>query len=589
MEQVQKVILYAALVMVCLMLWSAWKKDNPVVPFHPVTQAQEALPGAVVAPIGPAATPIGPAVASQAIQPTQTTSPVAVATSQTKTTKTPKERVIDVQTDVLNIEIDKLGGNIIAASLPKYPETLKTPDKPYQLMTDSTSNFYVTQSALMGKLGPDTTQAQASYQSEKKRYTLEEGKKDLVVALHWKNNKGLEVIKKYSFKRGSYLINVSYEITNRGKQRWSGKFYAQLTRKKVKAKGNHLFQIHPFTGAAVSSPEKRYQQLSFKDLAKEPLQQSNKEGWIGMIQHYFLGAWIPNAQEIFSFYSKSEPGDIYTIGMASPTLSVAPGGQETVKAKLYIGPEIGSTLKKIAPGLNLTVSYGWLWFIAIVVFWVMEKIHSVVGNWGWSIIFVTILIKLMFYHLSAKSYASMAKMRGLQPKIQALRERVTDKQQQSKAMMELYKKEKVNPLGGCLPIVVQIPVFFALYMVLIESVQLRQAPWILWIKDLAVPDPLFILPVIMGITMFIQQKLNPAPPDPTQAKVMMFLPVVFTILFAWFPAGLVLYWVVNNMLSVLQQWYITRKYEMGRLKGKTTTKTKTKILGNVIAKIKSKR
>lgn len=559
MEQIQRIALYAALIIVAFFLFQKWNKfEADIVANTPTsisaqqqTQIQQVPQG--ITPIATAAATVNSttsATGATQINNTVTAAPVQI----------PASRIIQVHTDVLNLEIDTLGGNIISLDLPKYPAALDTPNVPFKFLSSDPKQLYIAESALMGKDGPDSASNLAQYTSTQNSYTMNGDTLD--VNLSWKNPQGLDVTKTYTFTKGSYLIKVSYTIKNSTNATWTGNYYMQLTQKELTASGYHLFQIHPYFGAAISSPAKQYQEISFADMQKQNIQRSIKSGWAAMVQRYFVSAWVPDKTETFNYYSKAQGNNTYTIGMASEPIVVAPGQTKTVSAELYSGPEITSVLKNIAPGLEQTVSYGWLWFISIIIFWVMEKIYLVVGNWGWSIILVTVLIKLMFFHLSAKSYKSMAKMRGLQPKIQAMRERYADdKQKQSQAMMELYKTEKVNPVSGCLPIIVQIPVFFALYMVLIESVQLRQAPWILWIHDLSVPDPYFVLPVLMAITMFIQQKLNPPPPDPTQAKVMMFLPVVFGFLFAYFPAGLVLYWVVNNGLSILQQWYITRKVE----------------------------
>jgi YidC/Oxa1 family membrane protein insertase len=322
-----------------------------------------------------------------------------------------------------------------------------------------------------------------------------------------------------------------------------------------------MFHVGSYTGASFSNPGKtRFQKVSFTDMGKANLNLDVKGGWIAMQEHYFLSAWVPNTESENKFYTLASNGD-YTIGAVSQPITIKPQELKDIGSKLYIGPEITSVLKDIAPSLDLTVDYGMLWFVSSLLFSIMKSIHGVIGNWGWSIVLVTVLIKLAFYRLSATSYKSMAGMRKLQPKLQALRERYgDDKAKISQATMELYRQEKVNPLGGCLPIVIQIPVFIALYWVLLESVELRQAPFMFWIKDLASADPYHVLPLIMGATMLIQQKLNPAPPDPMQAKVMMFLPILFTGLFWGFPAGLVLYWIVNNTLSIMQQWYITYKY-----------------------------
>ncbi len=335
----------------------------------------------------------------------------------------------------------------------------------------------------------------------------------------------------------------------------------QLLRSSPQEDKSSMFHIGSYIGASYSNPaHHRYQKVPFKDMTKANLNVDAQGGWIAMQQHYFVTAWIPNSESRSKFYTRAVDDD-YTIGAVSQPMVVEPATQKEIDSKLYVGPEITGALKEIAPGLDLTVDYGWLWFLSSLLFSLMKVINSFVGNWGWSIVLVTMLIKLAFYRLSATSYKSMAGMRKLQPKLLALRERYgDDKAKMSQATMELYRQEKVNPLGGCLPIIIQIPVFIALYWVLLESVELRQAPFILWIKDLAVADPYHVLPIIMGGTRLIQQHLNPAPPDPMQAKVMMFLPIFFTALFWNFPAGLVLYWIVNNTLSILQQWYITRKY-----------------------------
>jgi YidC/Oxa1 family membrane protein insertase len=315
-------------------------------------------------------------------------------------------------------------------------------------------------------------------------------------------------------------------------------------------------------GAAVSSPAAHYQKLKFDSFTEEPLSQDAQGGWAAMIQQYFLSAWVPNATETYHYYTSANNDGVYTIGMISAALTIAPGQQATKTAQLYVGPAIASNLDQVSPYLGMTIDYGWLWFISQIIFWMMKHIFDIVGNWGWSIILVTLVIKAIFYPLSNKSFHSMAKMRILQPRIAQLKERLgDDRQAMSKAMMDLYREEKVNPLGGCLPMLVQIPVFIALYWVIIQSVELRQAPWLGWVTDLSVHDAYYILPVIMGLLMFLQQKLSPPPPDPTQAKVMMFMPVIFTVLFLNFPSGLVLYWVTNTLITVIHQYIITVKYE----------------------------
>jgi YidC/Oxa1 family membrane protein insertase len=410
-------------------------------------------------------------------------------------------------------------------------------------------------------MGPDTQKKPADYKTAKPEYRLEAGQDTLLVPLEWTNSKGLKVTKTFSFKRGEYLVRVGYQVDNQTATPWTGYLYTQLKRKEV-AQETSMFQINPYMGAVLSSPAKRYDKISFDNMQKEPLNREIQEGWVAFVQHYFLSAWIPEGNQPYQYTTQALPDKVYLARQIGPALTVAPGKQLQTESKFYAGPAIADMLKGIAPGLDLIVDYGVLWVIGTGLFWLMQQIHQIVGNWGWVIVLVTVIVKLAFYKLSAASYRSMAAMRKLQPRLVALKERYgDDRQKMSQATMELYKKEKINPLGGCLPVLVQIPVFIALYWVLLESVQLRQAPFILWIQDLSVQDPYYILPIIMGLTMLVQQRLNPAPVDPVQAKVMMFLPLVFTFLFLSFPAGLVLYWVVNNTLSILQQWYITRSFE----------------------------
>jgi YidC/Oxa1 family membrane protein insertase len=323
-----------------------------------------------------------------------------------------------------------------------------------------------------------------------------------------------------------------------------------------------FMNLATYFGAAISSPEKRFQKISFKDMQNNKLNQTITGGWAAMIQHYFVSAWVPDKTYAMQYFTNITHDNLYTVGMISPKINVNPNESIHIPAKFYAGPAIANDLEAAAPGLKLTIDYGWFWFISDLIFWMMQHIYDVIGNWGWAIVIVTIIIKLAFYKLSAKSYRSMSAMKKLQPKLNSLKERFADdKQKFTQATLELYKKEKVNPMSGCLPILIQIPVFIGLYWVLIESVQFRQAPWILWIHDLSVKDPYYVLPVLMGLSMFLQQRLNPPPPDPMQAKVMMFMPVIFTVLFINFPAGLMLYWFVNNTLSFLQQWFIMRSME----------------------------
>ncbi len=545
---IRRVILYAALALVVYSLWTNWQIDYPVVPQQEVATVQSNNANMLL--------PTN--IASQESA-DKTTTPDKPASNEALPVDNSKS--IHVKTDVLDLTINLTHGDIIDAKLLDYPVSVSEKDKPFSLLQNTTGERYVANSNLFLVRGQDIENADGNYTSEYQQYQLPAGQKQLVVTLKGKNADGVLIQKEFVFTQGSYLINVRYVLTNESDTAWKGYMNTQLLRTSPQEDKSSMFHVGSYTGASYSNPGKsRYKKVNFNDMTKASLDVETEGGWIAMQQHYFLTAWVPTADSKNRFYTRAMNGD-FTIGSVSQPLLIVPTKTQEISSQLYLGPEITGVLKAISPGLDLTVDYGWLWFLSSLLFSLMKAIYTIVGNWGWSIVLVTVFIKLAFYRLSATSYKSMAGMRKLQPKLQALRERYgDDKAKISQATMEMYRQEKVNPLGGCLPIVVQIPVFIALYWVLLESVELRQAPFIFWIKDLATADPYHILPIIMGATMLIQQKLNPAPPDPMQAKIMMFLPILFTGLFWSFPAGLVLYWIVNNSLSILQQWYITRKY-----------------------------
>ncbi|HDY97285.1 MAG TPA: membrane protein insertase YidC [Pseudomonas sabulinigri] len=474
------------------------------------------------------------------------------------------DNLIQVATDTLNVTINPIGGDIVSLSLPKYPARKDRPDLPFQLLEQSSNRLYVAQSGLTGRQGPDSSKGRAQYSSEQSSYSLSDDQSTLVVDLKT-SNAGVNFIKRYTFTRDTYLVEVDYLIDNQSSEAWSGSAFGQLKRDDAgDPSSSTATGMATFLGAAYWSADSSYSKMKMGDLDDEKLNEKVNGGWIAWLQHYFVSAWVPDADTQHTFSTLKDSQGNYIVRFTSPSVSVAPGEQTTITSQFYAGPKIQDDLKAISPGLDLTIDYGFLWWIAQPLFVVLSFIHSFVGNWGWSIILLTCLIKLIFFPLSATSYRSMANMRRVAPKLQALREQHgDDRQKMSQGMMELYKKEKINPLGGCLPILVQMPVFISLYWVLMESVEIRQAEWLGWITDLSLKDPFFILPIIMGTTMFLQQQLNPTPPDPMQAKVMKMLPIVFTFFFLWFPAGLVLYWVVNNCLSIAQQWYITRQIEKG--------------------------
>ncbi|ATV20751.1 membrane protein insertase YidC [Pseudomonas avellanae] len=471
--------------------------------------------------------------------------------------------LIHVKTDVLDLAIDPVGGDVVQLRLPLYPRRQDRPDVPFQLFDNGGERTFLAQSGLTGTNGPDArASGRPVYSSAQKSYQLADGQDSMVVELKFSEN-GVNYIKRFTFKRGLYDLVMTYVVDNQSAQPWAGNLFAQLKRDASSDPSSTTATgTATYLGAALWTAAEPYKKVSMKDIDKGQIKENVQGGWVAWLQHYFVTAWIPDHNATNAVQTRKDSQGNYIIGFTSPTLSVAPGAQGETTAMLYAGPKSQAVLKELSPGLELTVDYGFLWFIAQPIFWLLQHIHAILGNWGWSIIVLTMLIKGLFFPLSAASYKSMARMRAVAPKLAVLKEQHgDDRQKMSQAMMELYKKEKINPLGGCLPILVQMPVFLSLYWVLLESVEMRQAPWILWITDLSIKDPFFILPIIMGATMFIQQRLNPTPPDPMQAKVMKMMPIIFTFFFLWFPAGLVLYWVVNNTLSIAQQAYITRKIE----------------------------
>jgi len=537
----QRIILLAALAFTLMMMYSAWQRDYGTKPVTPTVASSASTTAGAVKDI-PAAPPT-----STPVTPAET--PVAAA---------PKGKRVHVVTDLFDADIDSIGGDLRRVDLLKYPVAVDKQDQPTRLLNDGQGEYFVAQSALLPankeSVAPTHTD---EFVPEASEYQLQSGENTLRIPLHWSNGSGLEVIKTYTFHRDSYVIDVDLQVKNGTDKAWQGTAYRQLQRS-APATGSSLTN-RTYTGAVISSDEKIYSKIAFKDMEKEQLSLDSKQGWVAMMQHYFLGAWVPGAEGSHHLYSKALGDNRYMIGMFDPTITVEPGKDALIPARLYVGPKLPEMLAAVAPNLERTVDYGWLTVLAKPLFWLLDQIHGAVKNWGWSIIILTIFIKLAFFKLSAASYKSMAHMRQVQPKMAAIKERYgDDRQKMNEAMMKLYREEKINPLGGCLPILVQIPVFIALYYMLLENVELRQAPFMLWIKDLSIADPYYVLPIIMGVTMLIQHRLNPTPLDPIQARVMMVLPIVFTVFFIFFPAGLVLYWVVNNSLSIAQQWYITR-------------------------------
>ncbi len=560
----QRIILFFILSFILLLIWQAWQQDFAPVPGSSVSQQTTQEQESPVAQSIPEAMATQPTSAETAVQEDL---PDAAALQMDEAEVLKRGQRIRVTTDLLDVEIDTMGGDLRQADLLAYPVSVDEPDEPFRLMEDGKLRVFIAQSGLLSRQGaPDH---HTEYRALQSRYRLEPGAEELRVPLVWESGTGIRVTKTYVFRRDSYVIEVEHRVENRSDQPWRGAQYRQFQRTEPTDMEKSAF-IYTYTGGVIYSPEEKYEKIDFDDMRDTDLDRKIEGGWAAMIQHYFVGAWVPGPEEVNHFYTKAPKDRPYVLGLVSEPATVEPGSSVTFSTRLYVGPKEQKRLKQVAEGLDLTVDYGVLTFIAKPLFWLLEYIYDVIGNWGWAIVVLTLLIKLVFYKLSESSYRSMANMRRLHPKIVALRERYgDDRQRLSQAMMELYKKEKINPLGGCLPMLVQIPVFIALYWVLLESVELRQAEFILWIKDLSTRDPYYILPLLMGVTMYIQQKLNPPPPDPIQAKVLMALPIIFTLFFAFFPSGLVLYWVANSVLSILQQWFIMRRIEKAAAKAKS--------------------
>ena len=498
------------------------------------------------------------------------------------------QQLISVQTDLYHLWINPKGGDIVRIELLSHDES-KDSDKPFVMLESDAKRTYVAQSGLIGLNGPDSSRGgRPMYDVEKTAYTLADAKsvasKDgkthqvLTVPLVFKTPEGVEVIKSFTFTQGDYPITVKHQVVNRSQQNWQGQMFGQLKRDNSDDPGKSsqgIFTLGTYLGGAWGTPEEHYNKLKFANFNDEKLNVEAKGGWVAMVQHYFVSAWIPGNLKLTQadgqpynakLESRQSTDGMNIIGFTSPVINVPAGTSMEVDAKLYSGPKIQSELKDLAAGLNQTVDYGWLWPIAKLLFLGLQFFHNIIGNWGWSIILLTILVKLILWPLSSKSYRSMAKMRVIAPEMQRMKEEFgEDRMRFSQEMMALYKREQVNPLSGCLPLLLQMPIFLALYWVLMESVELRHAPWLGWIQDLSAMDPWFILPLIMGVTMYVQQMLNPQPTDPMQAKVFRIMPIMFTVFMLFFPAGLVLYWIVNNSITILQQWFINKSVEKDRL------------------------
>ena len=563
--------LIVAILVTLYFLWDAWQRDYGPQPATSPAASATSDPTSSTAADAPAA----PAVPDDADVPTAPSTTVA-GTAETPAPMATTEaatRRITVETDVLRVVIDTRGGSVVSAELVDYRIDPKEAEPVVRLLDDAAERFFIAQSGLVGAAGgPAAPDHRAVFSAEGDSFRLEEGRETLEVPLSWTGEDGLAVTRTLTFTRGSYAIGQRTVVSNAGSAPWTGSEYRQLQRVAPVRAGGFSFtdpEQYAFVGASWYSPENRFEKLKFDNFRTEPLNRSFAGGWGAMQQHYFFAAWLPPAAESTQYSTAVLDGQgapRYLIRLMSPALTVAPGASATFESRLYAGPKLQQHVREIADGLVYTVDYGLVTFIAAPLFWILHQLYKLVGNWGVAIILLTILVKAAFFKLTEAQYRSFAKMRKVAPRLQALKERYgDDRQKLNQAMMELYQKEKINPLGGCLPILVQMPVFIALYWVLLESVELRQAVFIPgWIDNISAKDPYFILPVLNGIAMYASQKLTPtAGMDPMQARMLQMMPIIFAVMFAFFPAGLVLYWTVNSVLSLAQQWYITRKIEAG--------------------------
>ncbi|MDR2195095.1 MAG: membrane protein insertase YidC [Gallionellaceae bacterium] len=539
----RRLFLFLIFFLSIFLLWDSWQRFQhpapPVVAKDAVPQGQTAVVSGDSASTGvPAATAQAPALPAQ-----------EAATTGQK---------IKVKTDWLYAEIDTNGGSLRRLDFLRHHDTLDR-SKPFSLLQQRDAHTYIAQAGL---LGTDLPNHNTQFSAETNEYQIADGQDALVVRLSAATNGAEKINKIYTFHRSSYVIDVAFEIENTGAEPLSPFAYFQLVRDQVPPAEGSKF-LPTYTGPAVYTDQEKFQKVHFSDIDKGKIAYPNKtnDGWVGMLQHYFVAAWFLNDKTPREFYTTALKNGLYSAGMKIPVATIAPGQTGTVSVPLYAGPAT-SSLDNLTPGLGLTVDYGWLTILSTPLFWVLSFLQGWVQNWGIAIILLTILIKLLFFPLSAASYRSMAKMRVVAPKLEKIKQQYgEDKERLHKARMELYQTEKINPLGGCLPMIVQIPVFIALYWAILASVELRYAPFFGWIQDLSAPDPYYILPLIMGASMIIQSRLSPAPPDPMQAKIMRTMPIVFSVVFFFFPAGLVLYSIVNNVLSIAQQWVITRRLE----------------------------
>jgi YidC/Oxa1 family membrane protein insertase len=561
MNDIRRTVLWVIFGFSMVLLWDKWQIHNGNKPTFfpgPPTEVSAATPGAAKAAASDTGLPGSAPVA--AAPATANAVPAADSGAPTR-----GER-IRVTTDVLSLEFDTLGGTLVGSEFLKYGES-GDKNKHVKLLDDSKERIYLAQSGVVAGAVPGNFPTHKTPMAIAGATELKDGQDSLQLSFSSPDMGGISVVKTYTLRRGSYAIGVSHALSNHSQAPIAPQLYLQLLRDGNKPAGESSF-YSTFTGPAVYTEAKKYQKVEFSDIKKKKAEYEKQasNGYIAMVQHYFASAWIlpDGMSRSISLDGVDTPGALadccYRAAMVAPVEAIAPGSSRNIEATLFVGPQEEKMLEALTPGLELLKDYGWLTILAKPLYWLLDRLHSVIQNWGWSIVALVLLLKIAFYWLNAKAYSSMAKMKAINPKIMEMRERLKDNpQQMQQEMMRIYREEKVNPMGGCFPIMVQIPVFIALYWVLLSTVEMRSAPWMLWIHDLSAPDPYFILPVIMTLTTLLQTALNPAPPDPMQAKLMWFMPLVFSVMFFFFPSGLVVYWITNNILSIAQQWIINTR------------------------------
>ena len=560
MNDIRRTILWVIFGFSMVLLWDQWQAFNgkPATFFPKATPASSAVapvtPGASAASVPTASASSVPAPAALA------TSSLAVPTGSAAVQPAKREKLV-VSTDVFSLTFDTEGASLVKSTFNKFKD-MADKNAGFVLLDESAGRVYVAQTGLIAASGgaqmPTHKTPMTAVEGER---TLAAGQNELVVKFESQEVGGVKLVKTYTLRRGAYDIAVRHDIINVSGAPVSPQLYLQLVRDGNAPLGESSF-YSTFTGPAIYTEAQKYQKIEFKEIEKGSMsvEKQATNGYVAMVQHYFASAWLLGDGIKRELFQRKVDTNLYAVGMITAVGDMGPGTTKTIESRLFVGPQEENMLEKLAPGLELVKDYGWLTILAKPLYWLLDKLHGYIQNWGWAIVALVLLLKIAFYWLNAKAYASMAKMKAINPKIMEMRERLKDKpQEMQQQMMKIYKDEKVNPMGGCFPIMVQIPVFIALYWVLLSSVEMRGAPWMLWIKDLSTPDPYFILPVVMTLTTMLQTALNPAPPDPLQAKLMWFMPLIFSVMFFFFPSGLVLYWITNNILSIAQQWMINTR------------------------------